>query len=114
MVWFGFSCCSADYGEAEESYTKALQICPACFQKDRAVLFSNRAAAKMKQVSVAFILWHKCSYEMIRVPKTMEPKLCPIPTLPRALSATRDGDMNKYDFSLTKTGLCSRTRQRLP
>ncbi|NXU58756.1 TTC1 protein, partial [Turnix velox] len=38
-----------DYGEAEESYTKALQICPACFQKDRAVLFSNRAAAKMKQ-----------------------------------------------------------------
>ncbi|XP_075622316.1 tetratricopeptide repeat protein 1 isoform X2 [Balearica regulorum gibbericeps] len=38
-----------DYGEAEGSYTKALQICPACFQKDRAVLFSNRAAAKMKQ-----------------------------------------------------------------
>ncbi|NXP28587.1 TTC1 protein, partial [Scytalopus superciliaris] len=38
-----------DYGEAEDSYTKALQICPACFQKDRAVLFSNRAAAKMKQ-----------------------------------------------------------------
>ncbi|KAF2980983.1 hypothetical protein EK904_000929, partial [Melospiza melodia maxima] len=38
-----------DFGEAEESYTKALQICPACFQKDRAVLFSNRAAAKMKQ-----------------------------------------------------------------
>ncbi|XP_005231779.1 tetratricopeptide repeat protein 1 [Falco biarmicus] len=39
-----------DYGEAEDSYTKALQICPACFQKDRAILFSNRAAAKMKQV----------------------------------------------------------------
>ncbi|XP_065705452.1 tetratricopeptide repeat protein 1 [Patagioenas fasciata] len=38
-----------DYGEAEDSYTKALQICPACFQKDRAVLFSNRAAAKLKQ-----------------------------------------------------------------
>ncbi|XP_063269204.1 tetratricopeptide repeat protein 1 [Prinia subflava] len=38
-----------DYGEAEDSYSKALQICPACFQKDRAVLFSNRAAAKMKQ-----------------------------------------------------------------
>ncbi|KAM9289044.1 tetratricopeptide repeat protein 1 isoform 2-T3 [Morus bassanus] len=38
-----------DYGEAEDSYTKALQICPACFQKDRAILFSNRAAAKMKQ-----------------------------------------------------------------
>ncbi|NXX92450.1 TTC1 protein, partial [Centropus bengalensis] len=40
------------YGEAEDSYTKALQICPACFQKDRAVLFSNRAAAKMKQDKV--------------------------------------------------------------
>ncbi|NXY88097.1 TTC1 protein, partial [Alcedo cyanopectus] len=38
-----------DYGEAEDSYSRALQICPACFQKDRAVLFSNRAAAKMKQ-----------------------------------------------------------------
>ncbi|XP_040429673.1 tetratricopeptide repeat protein 1 [Cygnus olor] len=38
-----------DYREAEDSYTKALRICPACFQKDRAVLFSNRAAAKMKQ-----------------------------------------------------------------
>ncbi|KFO84940.1 Tetratricopeptide repeat protein 1 [Buceros rhinoceros silvestris] len=38
-----------DYGEAEDLYTKALQICPACFQKDRAVLFSNRAAAKIKQ-----------------------------------------------------------------
>ncbi|NXD08069.1 TTC1 protein, partial [Nothocercus nigrocapillus] len=38
-----------DYGEAEDYYTRALQICPACFQKDRAVLFSNRAAAKMKQ-----------------------------------------------------------------
>ncbi|NXC15246.1 TTC1 protein, partial [Corythaeola cristata] len=41
--------CFQYYGEAEDSYTKALQICPACFQKDRAVLFSNRAAAKMKQ-----------------------------------------------------------------
>ncbi|NXE48376.1 TTC1 protein, partial [Casuarius casuarius] len=38
-----------DYGEAEDSYTRALCICPACFQKDRAILFSNRAAAKMKQ-----------------------------------------------------------------
>ncbi|NXA32133.1 TTC1 protein, partial [Eudromia elegans] len=38
-----------DYGEAEDSYTRALRICPACFQKDRAVLFSNRAAARMKQ-----------------------------------------------------------------
>ncbi|NXN30841.1 TTC1 protein, partial [Nycticryphes semicollaris] len=48
-----------DYGEAEDSYTKALQICPACFQKDRAVLFSNRAAAKMKQecFKLNSVLW---------------------------------------------------------
>lgn len=35
--------------EAESSYSQALQMCPACFQKDRSVLFSNRAAARMKQ-----------------------------------------------------------------
>ncbi|XP_042555506.1 tetratricopeptide repeat protein 1 [Dipodomys spectabilis] len=38
-----------DYVEAESSYTKALQTCPACFQKDRSILFSNRAAARMRQ-----------------------------------------------------------------
>uniref|UniRef100_A0A8C8RIY7 Tetratricopeptide repeat protein 1 n=1 Tax=Pelusios castaneus TaxID=367368 RepID=A0A8C8RIY7_9SAUR len=38
-----------EYGEAEDSYKKALQVCPACYQKDRSVLFSNRAAARMKQ-----------------------------------------------------------------
>uniref|UniRef100_A0A8C2NHI3 Tetratricopeptide repeat protein 1 n=1 Tax=Capra hircus TaxID=9925 RepID=A0A8C2NHI3_CAPHI len=38
-----------DYIEAESSYTRALQTCPSCFQKDRSVLFSNRAAARMKQ-----------------------------------------------------------------
>lgn len=38
-----------DYIEAESSYTRGLQICPSCFQKDRSVLFSNRAAARMKQ-----------------------------------------------------------------
>ncbi|KAJ1128648.1 hypothetical protein NDU88_007023 [Pleurodeles waltl] len=38
-----------DYIEAENSYTQGLQICPACYQKERAVLFSNRAAARMKQ-----------------------------------------------------------------
>lgn len=52
LLLFLFPIASADYGEAEDSYTKALQICPACFQKDRAVLFSNRAAAKMKQVNI--------------------------------------------------------------
>ncbi|XP_026513845.1 tetratricopeptide repeat protein 1 [Terrapene carolina triunguis] len=38
-----------EYGEAEDSYTKAVQVCPACYQKDRSVFFSNRAAARMKQ-----------------------------------------------------------------
>ncbi|XP_005376309.1 PREDICTED: tetratricopeptide repeat protein 1 [Chinchilla lanigera] len=38
-----------DYVDAESSYTHALQMCPACFQKDRSILFSNRAAARMKQ-----------------------------------------------------------------
>ncbi|OWK11669.1 TTC1, partial [Cervus elaphus hippelaphus] len=38
-----------DYIEAESSYTRGLQTCPSCFQKDRSVLFSNRAAARMKQ-----------------------------------------------------------------
>lgn len=38
-----------DYTEAEGSYSQALQVCPACFQQDRSVLFSNRAAARMKQ-----------------------------------------------------------------
>ncbi|XP_006897112.1 PREDICTED: tetratricopeptide repeat protein 1 [Elephantulus edwardii] len=38
-----------DYVEAESSYRRALQTCPACFQKERSILFSNRAAARMKQ-----------------------------------------------------------------
>ncbi|XP_038184258.1 tetratricopeptide repeat protein 1 [Arvicola amphibius] len=38
-----------DYIDAESSYSQALQMCPSCFQKDRSVLFSNRAAARMKQ-----------------------------------------------------------------
>uniref|UniRef100_A0A671FQB1 Tetratricopeptide repeat protein 1 n=1 Tax=Rhinolophus ferrumequinum TaxID=59479 RepID=A0A671FQB1_RHIFE len=38
-----------DYIDAESSYSQALQMCPSCFQKDRSILFSNRAAARMKQ-----------------------------------------------------------------
>ncbi|XP_053321657.1 tetratricopeptide repeat protein 1 [Spea bombifrons] len=40
---------NGDYVAAENVYTQALQTCPANYQKDRAVLFSNRAAARMKQ-----------------------------------------------------------------
>ncbi|XP_029439495.1 tetratricopeptide repeat protein 1 [Rhinatrema bivittatum] len=38
-----------EYTEADSLYTQALQICPACFQKERSILFSNRGAARMKQ-----------------------------------------------------------------
>ncbi|XP_030697092.1 tetratricopeptide repeat protein 1 [Globicephala melas] len=38
-----------DYVEAESTYSRALQMCPSSFQKDRSILFSNRAAARMKQ-----------------------------------------------------------------
>nr|XP_004657542.2 tetratricopeptide repeat protein 1 [Jaculus jaculus]XP_045008466.1 tetratricopeptide repeat protein 1 [Jaculus jaculus] len=38
-----------DHIEAERSYSQAIQLCPSCFQKDRSILFSNRAAARMKQ-----------------------------------------------------------------
>ncbi|CAF97335.1 unnamed protein product, partial [Tetraodon nigroviridis] len=33
--------------EAEQSYKDALGLCPVCFSKERAVLFSNRAAARL-------------------------------------------------------------------
>ncbi|KAM5170692.1 tetratricopeptide repeat protein 1 [Mantella aurantiaca] len=39
----------ADYIEAEDIYSRALQKCPAFYKKDRSILFSNRAAARLKQ-----------------------------------------------------------------
>ncbi|XP_041658176.1 tetratricopeptide repeat protein 1 [Cheilinus undulatus] len=38
---------SGDWEEAERSYKEALGLCPICFSKERAVLFSNRAAARL-------------------------------------------------------------------
>ncbi|XP_003225261.1 tetratricopeptide repeat protein 1 [Anolis carolinensis] len=38
-----------DYKEAEDSYSKALQVCPASCKTDRSILYSNRAAARIKQ-----------------------------------------------------------------
>ncbi|XP_077183347.1 tetratricopeptide repeat protein 1 [Paroedura picta] len=38
-----------EYEGAEDSYAKALKVCPACYSTDRSVLYSNRAAARMKQ-----------------------------------------------------------------
>lgn len=37
-----------EYKEAVNAYTAGLRICPMSFPKDRAILFSNRAAAKAK------------------------------------------------------------------
>ncbi|KAL3970422.1 carbonic anhydrase [Sarotherodon galilaeus] len=36
-----------DWAEAGRSYTDALSVCPVCFSRERAVLFSNRAAARL-------------------------------------------------------------------
>ncbi|XP_004076693.1 tetratricopeptide repeat protein 1 [Oryzias latipes] len=36
-----------NWSEAEDSYSKALALCPVCFSRERAVLFSNRAAARL-------------------------------------------------------------------
>uniref|UniRef100_A0A670IWA3 Tetratricopeptide repeat protein 1 n=1 Tax=Podarcis muralis TaxID=64176 RepID=A0A670IWA3_PODMU len=38
-----------EYKEAEDAYARALQVCPACCNTDRSILYSNRAAARMKQ-----------------------------------------------------------------
>ena len=39
------------FDEAIEAYTQALQLCPLKFKQDRAIFYSNRAAAKLKKVS---------------------------------------------------------------
>ncbi|XP_012944074.1 tetratricopeptide repeat protein 1 [Aplysia californica] len=40
---------NGEYDEAIESYTEALSICPLSFLKERSIMFSNRAACKMKK-----------------------------------------------------------------
>uniref|UniRef100_A0A8C2FDG1 Tetratricopeptide repeat protein 1 n=1 Tax=Cyprinus carpio TaxID=7962 RepID=A0A8C2FDG1_CYPCA len=40
---------SGEHAEAEESYTAALRVCPVCCSKERSILFSNRAAARLHQ-----------------------------------------------------------------
>ena len=37
--------------DATRKYSEALEMCPLCFKKERAVFFANRAAAKCKMVS---------------------------------------------------------------
>ncbi|XP_061818777.1 tetratricopeptide repeat protein 1 [Nerophis lumbriciformis] len=38
---------AGDWLAAEQSYSEALLLCPVCFSQERAVLFSNRAAARL-------------------------------------------------------------------
>ncbi|KAL5017636.1 hypothetical protein ScPMuIL_007225 [Solemya velum] len=38
----------ASYKEARKHYTRALKLCPLSFKKDRSIMFSNRAACKMR------------------------------------------------------------------
>ncbi|XP_056140344.1 tetratricopeptide repeat protein 1 [Lampris incognitus] len=38
---------AGEHSEAEQSYTQALCVCPVCYSRERAVLFSNRAAARI-------------------------------------------------------------------
>ncbi|GFO30652.1 tetratricopeptide repeat protein 1-like [Plakobranchus ocellatus] len=40
---------NSEYDEAILSYTEALALCPLDFHKERSIMFSNRAACKMKQ-----------------------------------------------------------------
>ncbi|KAE8613795.1 hypothetical protein XENTR_v10007873 [Xenopus tropicalis] len=40
---------NGEYPAAETVYTQALQTCPAFYSQDLAILFSNRAAARMRQ-----------------------------------------------------------------
>ncbi|KAG7516960.1 tetratricopeptide repeat protein 1 [Solea senegalensis] len=37
---------AAEWAAAEQTYSQALVVCPVCFSAERAVLFSNRAAAR--------------------------------------------------------------------
>ena len=38
------------FSEAIKLYTAALRICPTYFVKERSIMYSNRGAAKMRQV----------------------------------------------------------------
>ncbi|KAG1940433.1 tetratricopeptide repeat protein [Pimephales promelas] len=40
---------NGEHVDAEESYMAALRVCPVCYSKERSILFSNRAAARLHQ-----------------------------------------------------------------
>ena len=42
------------FTDAVIAYTEALQTCPLCYAKERSIMYSNRAAAKLHMVSILF------------------------------------------------------------
>ena len=47
-----------DHDEAISIYTEASEICPLRFNEDRAIIFSNRAAANLKKVRFIHVFIH--------------------------------------------------------
>ncbi|GLH16937.1 Tetratricopeptide repeat protein 1 [Gryllus bimaculatus] len=52
---------SGAYRESIQNYTLGLRTCPLAFPKERSIMFSNRAAAKMKLVSNYLTYFFVCS-----------------------------------------------------
>lgn len=55
---------AGDFQESAQSYTLGLRTCPLAFDKDRAVMYSNRAAANMKLVSICLLMLC-CNVKMV-------------------------------------------------
>ena len=47
------------YSESIDDYTEALSICPLCYKKERAIMYSNRAAAHVYLVSVDALSYNR-------------------------------------------------------
>lgn len=56
---------NGEFRESCKTYTQALRICPLAFDKDRAMLYSNRAAAKMKLVSC--VIFHFSVIQLFQI-----------------------------------------------
>lgn len=56
------TCLFPEHVDAEESYTAALRLCPVCYSKERSILFSNRAAARLHQVNYCCFLYRYRMY----------------------------------------------------
>ena len=54
------------YSESIDDYTEALSICPLCYKKERAIMYSNRAAAHVYLVRAISVDVFNC-YNAIQV-----------------------------------------------